>query len=108
MSIEYLNLKNGYGSAEVAVHQLLFSVASLYSRGGGIIKIEHGEDKKIKTEIRKAIRALKKSKKIKCMVWGEKFYSGDDTVRYICDKFTEVSSDKDINHENRQIAIILV
>ncbi len=106
--ITVLDLSNGYESCNEAVHQLLFTVASVSSLGGGIVKIIHGERGRLRSLVRHELRELKRQSKIICAIYGEKISQTDEAVRYICDKFPEFSTDEDYTTNNAGVTFACI
>lgn len=106
--ITVLDLRNGYESIDEAIHQLLFSVASVCGSGGGILKIIHGERGRLPSAVRHELKGLKQRSKIMCAIYGEKLDSTDETVRYVCDKFPEFCKDTDYETKNAGITFACI
>ena len=108
--IETVKLDTSSGVYINALKQIEYAIASASVRNVDILKFscENSERRSFSKNMQRAIRYFKKSGKINCFVFGDKFGDGDDTTRYLLEKAEYIKDDIDFDRGNGEIAIVYV
>ena len=108
--IETVKLDTSSGGYINALKQIEFAIASASVRNVDIIKFscENSERSSFLKNMQRAIRHFKKTGKIYCFVFGDKFCHDDDTTRYLLERAEYIKYDTDFGKGNEEIAIVHV
>lgn len=106
-----VEITDGLPEAKTALKQVAFELASTRARGGHLIKVIHDERlgtsrDRLRAEIRRMLRAMKKEGKIILLVCGEKFSATDSTTCYLIDKCPQIEKDGDMGKQNENMTIV--
>ena len=108
--IETVKLDTSSGVYINALKQIEYAIASAAVRRIDILKFscENSERRSFCKNMQRAIRHFKKTGKIHCFVFGDKFGHDDDTTRYLLEKAEYIKEDADFDSGNEDIAIVYV
>lgn len=108
-SFYHLNLQEAEGLSAVK-KQVLFSLADIRVRGGGVLCIHHGENAdnasaKQKKEIRRLLLQQKKKGMILVYIAGADFKSDDAATGYLLDKMPSLLESTSLNTGDDSITL---
>ncbi len=101
----------GVSETKTALKQLEFALASIRVRGGHLVKVVHDETLgasrvRIRSEIRRSLRAMKKEGRIILFVNGEDLSLQDSVSCYLVDRRPGVTRDPDWAQGNENITLV--
>ena len=108
-----ITIPEGLPETKTALKQVEFTVASVRASGGHLIKILHDESlgasrTRLRAEIRRLLRVMRKEGRIVLMIPGEDFAMTDTATRYLVDKCPQVELDTDMDKKNDNITLIYI
>lgn len=101
----------GLPETKTALKLVEFTVASVRSLGGRLIKFVHDESLgksrvRLRGEIRRLLRVMRKEGRLQLMIPGESFSMSDVATRYLVDKCPQVELDIDMDKKNESITVV--
>ena len=106
-----IHIPEGLPETKTALKQVEFTVASVRALGGRLIKFVHdsslgSSQVRLRGEIRRLLRVMRKEGRIQLMIPGEDFSMSDIATRYLVDKCPQVELDLDIEKKNENITVV--
>ena len=111
--VKILNIEAGMPTVEEARHMLLAELKQAKQRGVGAVKVIHGygstgKGGTLRGALRKSLLRRKKEGLVTRVIFGEKWSVFEDDARYAIEHCPELRSDRDLNHSNEGITIVLL
>ena len=104
-------IAEGFPTTKCALKQVEFTLARVRADGGHLIKFIHDKDlgpgrDRLRGEVRRLLRAERKTGRIILMIRGEDFSMSDTATRYLADKCPQVQLDPDMDRGNENITVV--
>lgn len=108
-----VNLEEGMPFVDQAIKRLTFELSRARASRIIALKLIHGFGSsgtggRIRTEVRKYLGSLKSRGAIRSFVAGENFSIFDSDTRAVLDLCTELRQDRDLDHHNNGITIVVL
>ena len=111
--VKILNIEAGMPTVEEARHMLLAELKQAKQCGVGAVKVIHGygstgKGGALRGALRKSLLRRKKEGLVTRVIFGEKWSVFEGDARYAIEHCPDLRSDRDLNHSNEGITIVLL
>jgi len=112
-SVRVINIEAGMPTVEEARQRLLAELRQAKQRGVGAVKVIHGygstgKGGALRGALRKSLLRRKKEGLVTRVIFGEKWSVFEDDARYAIEHCPDLRRDRDLNHSNEGITIVLL